>query len=154
MSRFDVSFEDDAISRLTMTGFDEIAVEALNECAPVLVESTKEACASVISHPGDSELVNSWTANKPKETRSKDAYVLTVVPKGNSKTHYYFAVNGKGGHYARKYAVSNALKAIWLENGINGRQDPHHFLEKAAKSCEAEVNQKIQDVFNRKVGAE
>lgn len=153
MSRFDVSFEDDAISRLTMTGFDEIAVEALNECAPVLVESTKEACASVISHPGDSELVNSWTANKPKETRSKDAYVLTVVPKGNSKNQYY-AVNGKGGHYTRKYPVSNALKAIWLENGINGRQPARHFLERAAKGCEAEVNQKIQDVFNRKVGAE
>lgn len=152
MSRFDVEWHDDAITKLTTVGFDEIAKEALEEAAPILEQATKDACQSVIAHSGDSELVNSWKSNKPKETRNKDAYIVNVSPKGNSKNQYY-AVDGKGGHTTRKYPVSNALKAIWLENGTT-RQAPKHFLEKAARSCEAEVNQKIGEVFKRKVGAE
>ena len=93
MSRFDVEWHDDAITKLTTVGFEEIAMEALNEAAPLLLESTREACKSVIGHPGDSELVNSWKANKPKETKDKDAYILNVSPKGNSK-HQYYAANG------------------------------------------------------------
>lgn len=151
MSRFDISWDDSAFTQLTTVGFDEIAQEALEECAPVLENATKEACHSVIAHSGDSELVNSWKANKPKETKDHNAYVLTVTPKGNSNKHYYHQ-NGKGGHYKRKYPVSNALKAIWLENGTY-RQPAKHFLEKASKSCEGEVNKRITDVFHKKVGA-
>ena len=151
MSRFDVDFSDDAITRLTMVGFDDIAQEALKEAAPILEQATKDACQSVIGHSGDSELVNSWKSNDPKPTKSHDAYIVNVSPKGSSKNQYY-KVDGKGGHTTRKYPVSNALKAIWLENGT-ARQAPKHFMEKAAKSCEQEVNAKIEEVFNRKVGA-
>lgn len=152
MSRFDVEWDNSEFTMLTTTGFDEIAEEALNKCAPILTEATKEACRSVIAHGGDSELVESWKANKPKETKNRDAFVLTCSPKGNSRTHYYHQ-DGRGGHYNRKYPVSNALKAIWLENGTY-RQTAKPFLETASRSCEAEVTDIITKTFHEKVGAE
>lgn len=152
MSRFEVDWSDDAFTKLTTVGFDDIAKEALNEVAPILEQATKEACRAVISHGGDSELVNSWKKTTPKATKDGDAFVVNVTPKGNSKNQYY-GTDGKGGHTNRRYPVSNALKAIWLENGTH-RQPAKHFLERAAKSCEAQVNRKIEEVVKRKVGAE
>ena len=154
MSSFDVVFEDYNITKLTTIGFDEIAEEALKEASPILRDATIEACQAVIQHPNDSELVKSWKATPPKATKSKDAYIANIVPKGNSTDQYYYAQDGRGGHSKRKYPVSNALKAIWLNYGVNGRQDPRPFLENAAKNCENEVEAKIQEVFNRKVGSE
>ena len=153
MSRFDVVFEDNNLTKLTVVGFDEIAEEALKEASPILRDATIEACQAVIQHPDDSELVKSWKETPPKETKSKDAYIANIVPKGNSSNQYYYAQDGRGGHTKRKYPVSNALKAIWLNYGVNGR-DPKPFLENAAKNCEDAVEAKIQEVFNRKVGAE
>lgn len=152
MSRFEVDWSEDGMTKLLATSFDEIAQAALKEAAPVLEQATKEACQSVIAHSGDSELVNSWKKTKPKKTKDGDAFVVNVTPKGNSKNQYY-GTDGKGGHTNRKYPVSNALKAIWLENGTH-RQPAKHFLERAAKSCEAQVNRKIEEVVKRKVGAE
>lgn len=151
MSRFEVDWSDDGMTKLLATSFDEIAQAALKEAAPVLEQATKEACQSVIAHSGDSELVNSWKKNEPKKTKDGDAYIVNVTPKGQSKNQYY-AQDGKGGHRSRKYPVTNALKAIWLENGTY-RQPAKHFLEKAAKNAEAEVNKRIEKVFHEKVGA-
>ncbi len=151
MALFDVDFPEDFFSDLLDTEFSEIAEEALSEAAPMLVDSMKNYCAGVIQHDGDSELVNSFKSNKPKRAKT-DAWIVNVNPKGYSSTKMYTAVDSKGKKTHRKYPVSNALKAIWKEYGIPGRQPPKPFIASACNSVRGSVMAKMQEVFNRKVG--
>lgn len=149
MAAFDVDFPEDFLSGLLDTEFSEIAEEALTEAAPILEQAMKKACKTAIEHEGDSELVNSITAGKPKRTKT-DAYIVNVCPRGYSSTKIYHAAwTGRG-----KYKVSNALKMIWKEYGVPGRQAPKPFLDSACNSVRESVMSKIQEVYNRKVGAE
>lgn len=152
MAEFNIEFPEDFMSELLNTDFAEIAKEALAESAPLLEKEMKKSCTTAIMHDGDSELVDSITAGKPKATKT-DAWIVNVSPKGYSSTKKYTAVNGRGQKRHRKYPVSNALKAIWKEYGIPGRQAPRPFLARAKNAAERAVIQKIQDVYNRKVGS-
>lgn len=154
MSSFELNFPADYMQDLFESDAGELAEEMLNEAAPILVSSTKSAISSVIQHSGDSELVNSITATKPKKTSDGTAYIVNVVPKGYSKTKTYFAKNGKGVHTTRKYKVSNALKLVWKEYGIAGRQPATPCLQKAINDAQNSVIAKMQEVYNRKVGSQ
>ncbi len=154
MAHMEINFPDDLLADLLETDFDEIAEEALSEAAPVLENSVKNEVRKVIMHEGDSELAGSFQASKPKKTRDGDAWILNVSPKGYSATKKYTAVNSRGRKTHRKYAVSNALKAIWKEYGIPGRQPPRPFLTRAANGARSEVIRRMQEIYNRKVGAE
>lgn len=148
MAGFEIDFPDDFLSKLLDTDFEEIAEEALNETAPLLETSMKQSCKAVITHEGDSELVDSIKSGKPKRTRT-DAWIVNVSPKGYSKTKVY--------HHARtgrKHPVSNALKAIWKEYGIPGRQPPRPFITSACNKVRDSVMARLQKVYNRKVGAD
>ena len=147
MALFEVDFPEDFLSDLLDTEFSEIAEEALSEASPMLVDSMKKYCTGVIQHDGDSELVNSFKSNKPKRTKT-DAWIVNVDPKGYSSTKMYTAKGRK----KRKYPVSNALKAIWKEYGIPGRQPPRPFIASACNSVRGSVMAKMQEVYNRKVG--
>lgn len=148
MALFDIDFPEDFMSDLLDTEFEEIAKEALTEAAPILEKTTKASVSTVIMHEGDSEMVASIKAGKPKRTKT-DAWIINVGPTGNSKHHYY----RKGSKKKRAYSVSNVLKAIWKEYGIPGRQAPRPFLEHAKNAAQNAVIKKIQEVYNRKVGA-
>ena len=148
MAGFEVDFPDDFLSGLLDTEFGEIAEEALNEVAPMLEASMKKECSSVIEHDGDSEMVNSIKAGKPKRTKT-DAYIVNVSPKGYSNMKTY-----KRGKTKRTYQVSNALKMIWKEYGIPGRQPPRPFLDRACNNVRESAMSKMQEVYNRKVDAE
>lgn len=148
MASFEIDFPEDLMSDLLETEFEEIAKEALAESAPILEKATKAAASAVIMHEGDSEMVASIKAGKPKRTKT-DAWIINVGPTGNSKHHYY----RKGGKKKRAYSVSNVLKAIWKEYGIPGRQAPRPFLEHAKNAVQNAINKKIQEVYDRKVGA-
>ncbi len=126
--------------------FDEIAEDALNAAAPVLERSMKAAIQSTIGHPGDSELVRSIKANRAKKSKN-GAWIVNVAPKGYSKVKVYRAKKSK-----RTYPVSNALKAIWREYGIAGKQPAHPFLAKAVNDAEAEALDIMQREFDQKVG--
>lgn len=152
MALFDIEFPEDFLSGLLDTEFGEIAEEALNEAAPMLEASMKKECSSVIEHDGDSEMVNSIKAGKPKRTKT-DAYIVNVSPKGYSNMKKYTA-KYKGKKTSRKYAVSNALKCIWKEYGIPGRQPPRPFLDRSCNNVRESVMSKMQEVYNRKVDAE
>lgn len=128
--------------------FEEMAMEALQETAPILEKSVKNAVRASIQHEGDSELVKSMKANKPKRAKS-GAYIVNVTPKGYSKYKKYKSKKGKG---ERKYPVSNALKAIWKEYGIAGRQPPSPFLAKATNDAQNDVLNAIQRKFDEKAG--
>lgn len=142
---FTVEYNDDNLERLFSHPFESVAPEMLNEAAPILVESTKQALRSVIRHSGESELVNSIKATKPKKTKT-DAYILNVTPKGYSKNTF---TRGK-----RKYPVTNAAKAVWLEYGVAGRQAPRPWRDKATSSKASEIESVMQEKYNRIIGAE
>lgn len=147
MAHFEVDFPENFLSELLETDFDEIAEEALKEVAPLLEDSMKKSCAVAVEHEGDSELVDSIKAGKPKKTKT-DAYIVNVSPKGYSKTKIYHHKKKD-----RKYPVSNALKAIWKEYGIPGRQPPRPFIDHACNEARESVIAKMQEVYNRKVGS-
>lgn len=145
MALFDVEFPEDFLSGLLESDFDEIAESALIEAAPILEASMKASCAAVIEHEGDSELVNSIKSSNPKKTKT-DAWILNVAPKGYSKVKVYHHKKKE-----RKYSVSNALKLIWKEYGIPGRQPPRPFIAKACNDVRERVMNKMQEVYDRKV---
>lgn len=148
MAAFEIDFHDDFLSELLDTDFDEIAEDALNETAPMLEESMKKSCKTAITHEGDSELVDSIKSTKPKKTKT-DAWIVNVGPKGYSKTKVYHHIKT-----GRKYPVSNALKAIWKEYGIPGRQPPRPFITSACNKVRDRVMSRMQEIYNRKVGAD
>lgn len=148
MAEFEIDFPDDFLSELLDTDFDEIVEEALNDAAPLLEESMKQSCRTVITHEGDSELVDSIKSSKPKRTKT-DAWIVNVSPKGYSKTKVYYHVKT-----GRMHPVSNALKAIWKEYGIPGRQPPRPFITSACNKVRDRVMDRMQEVYNRKVRAD
>lgn len=148
MAAFEIDFPDDFLSDLLETDFGEIAEEALKTAAPILESSMQKSCAKAIEHEGDSELVHSIKAGRPKKTKT-DAYIVNVSPKGYSNVKVY-----RNKKKDRTYPVSNALKAIWKEYGIPGRQPPRPFIAKACNDARSDVLSKMQEVYNRKVGAD
>ena len=146
MAQLEINFPDDFLSELLDTDFDEIAAEALTEAAPILEQSLKASCEKVIDHEGESEMVNSITCSKPKKTKT-DAWIINVGPRGYSKRKFYRKKNSS----RRKYPVSNALKMIWKEYGIAGRQAPRPFITNARNNARGAVMRKMQEVYERKV---
>lgn len=146
MAGFDVYDDNIDLDNLFNVDFDELAEEALKEAVPVLERSMKAAVQAAVEHSGDSELVRSIKANKPKKSRN-GAWIVNVTPKGYSKVKVY---RGKKG--GRTYPVSNALKAIWKEYGVAGRQPARPFLAKATNDAQNEVLDIIQRKFDEKAG--
>lgn len=143
----DLGFDipDDYLKELTDTDFDELAPKMLDEVLPILETSIKRQLISVIRE-GAGELAGSVSITKPKKTNT-DAYIANTYIKGQSKNHYY-----GGANHNRKYAVSNALKAIWLNYG-NAHQSPRPWLTPAVNSCQSEILEKMQKKWEELTGA-
>ncbi|MCM1264316.1 MAG: hypothetical protein NC313_16520 [Butyrivibrio sp.] len=158
MAHFEVEFPEDFLSDLLDTEFDEFAEEALEEVVPLLETALKKSCASVIGHEGDSEMVNSIRCWKPKKTKT-DAWIVGVKFWGDSRAKKFKRVTFHAGagewvKVERRYPVSNALKAIWLEYGIPGRQPPRPFIDRACNNIRGKVITELKDIYERKVGAD
>lgn len=121
------------------------ATEALEEAGKVLEEQMKSNARAGLHHDGDSDMVNSIRAYKPKKTKT-DAFIVNVGPRGYSKTKKYTAKDGKGKKTSRQYQVSNALKAIWKEYGIPGYRSAQPFISASVIKSERQV----QDILQRK----
>lgn len=147
MAGFEIYHDKTDLDKLFNIDFDELAEDALQEAAPILEKSMKAAVQLSVEHEGDSELVKSIKTNSPKKAKN-GAWILNVTPKGNSKVKVYH-----GKKSGRTYPVSNALKAIWKEYGIAGRQSAKPFLSKATNDAEKQVLDTIQKQFDRKVGS-
>lgn len=150
MADFDFNFPDDFLSELLETDFDDLAEDMLSEAAPIYKDAIQRSMKSSILHDGESEMVESVKARKPKKCKN-GAWLVHIGPSGNSK-NMYTAKNGKGQRTSRKYPVSNILKAIWKEYGIAGRQAPRPWLQRAKNDAEAQTMSKMQEIYNRKVG--
>lgn len=147
MAILDIDFPEDFMAELLETDFDDIAEAALNEAAPILEKAMQQSCKRVIEHDGESELVDSIKSGKPKKTKT-DAWIVTVSPKGYSKKKTYRAGEKKN----RQYPVSNALKALWKEYGIAGRQPARPFITAACNSVKNTIMEKMQTIYEQKVG--
>lgn len=137
-------FPDDILKGSDLR-FEELAPQILEEAAPYLQNSTKNALRSSIKHSGDSELVSSLKVSRPKETKT-DAFIVSVYPSGESRNTY--------NHGNRKYPVSNALKAIWLEYGVAGRQPARPWQDRAVAGCQAQVETLMQKKLDELTGAQ
>lgn len=151
MAQLEIDFPDDFMGKLLNTDFDEICEEALKESAPFMKDSMIKSMKKTVQHEGDSEMIESVKASKPRKTKT-DAWIVNIGPSGYSKMKKYYAKSGKGVKTSRQYPVSNALKAIWKEYGIAGRQEPQPFLTRATNEAQNAVNRKIQEVYDRKTG--
>ncbi len=149
---FSIDGLDDMLSSLP--DFDEYCEEALKEAAPIMEKEMKKLCRAAIKHEGDSEMVESIKANAPKKTKAGD-WIVSITPHGNTKKVGYYKTASSGGRISiRKYPVSNALKMIWKEYGIPGKQAPQPFIQAATNSARSKVMEKLQQIFNGKIGAD
>lgn len=147
MAGLNLEIPDDLLKELLDKPFDKIAKTALDECAPILEKAVKSSMRRAVKHPGDSDMVKSVRKNKPKQTKT-DAWIVNVYPSGYSKNSF----NRYTGNRVKRYPVSNALKAIWLEYGRVG-QNPSPWLAPAVSNCSSEILRKMQDIWEKEVGA-
>lgn len=151
MALFDVEMPEDFMSDLLGAEFDILAEEMLTESAPIYKDSIQKSMKSSLIHDGESEMVESVKASKPKKCKN-GAWIVSIGPNGTSK-HVYVVKNGHGQRTKRTYPVSNILKAIWKEYGIAGRQAARPWLQKAKNDAQQEIMDRMQEVYNKKVGA-
>lgn len=147
-------FPVDFLKELLEADPEEICKEALEEAAPVYADALKASMKKVVQHDDDSEMIESVKPSKVKKTKDGDGWYINITPTGSSKQKYYYGTNKKGGHYSRKYAVSNALKAIWKEYGIPGRQKATPYIVSAKIHVEKGIMDKLQEVYNKRIGAD
>ena len=150
MASFELDFPEDFLKDLLKTDVSDICEEALKEAAPLLEQSMKETLRKG-NHELSGELINSIKTNKPKQAKN-GAWMVHVRPTGYSSINSY-SVKGKG-NSIRKYKVSNALKAIWIEYGVNGRQPARPFLTRTVNEVRSASMQRMQEVYNRMAGVD
>ena len=143
-----MDFPEDFLKDLLQTDTSDICQEALKEAAPLLEQSMKNTLRQD-NHELSGELINSIKANKPKQANN-GAWMVHVRPTGYSSINSY-SVKGKG-NTIRKHKVSNALKAIWIEYGVNGRQPARPFLTRTVNDVRSASMQRMQEVYNRMAG--
>ena len=147
MADFDVDFPEDFLKNLLNTDSEEIIKDALKEVSPFMVDSMKKMLRED-NHELSGELIDSIEATEPVKAKT-DAWIVNVRPTGYSTVNS-FTVNGKGGSL-RKYKISNALKMIWIENGVSGRQPARPFLTRLINQNREKTMKKMQEVYDRKV---
>lgn len=147
MAGLNLEIPDDLLKELLDKPFDDIAKKALDDTAPILEKAVKGSLRKAIRHAGDSDLIKSVRKNKPKQTKT-DAWIVNVYPSGYSQNSFNRYTGGR----VKRYPVSNALKAIWLEYGRVG-QTPSPWLAPAVSNCTSEILKRMQDIWEKEVGA-
>ena len=72
MAGFDIEFPNDFLGGVLETDPQELCSEMLSEAAPLYVDSMKRSLRGVVDHEGDSEMVDSVKATKPKKTKTNE----------------------------------------------------------------------------------
>ncbi len=146
MAGLQLEIPEDYLKELLGHSFDDIAKTALNECAPILKDSVTSSMKRAVKHTGDSDMIKSVRISKPKQTRT-DAWIVNVYPSGYSTNTF----NRYTGTRVKRYPVSNALKAIWLEYGRVG-QSPSPWLAPAVQNCKDKIMSEMQKIWEKETG--
>lgn len=136
-------FPEDFLEKFLSTTADDYCEKALTETVPILEASTVKAIKGAVKD-GTGELAASIKSSKPKKGKN-GAWIVNVNPKGISKNQYYDSAT-----HRRKYPVTNALKAVWLEYG-NAHQAPSPWLAKSVNSCKAQIEDRLQEIYTEMV---
>lgn len=142
MADFQLDFDDSIFKGLEkLSDTEAVSEKMLKEASSIIVSSMK---SELNIHRQTAELVNSVKPTKPKRNKSGDNFVI-VRPTGKSTT----AIAKSGKTYVRKKAVRNMEKLASLEFGNSHGQKPMPIIEKAVKSTEEAVLDKMNEVYNR-----
>lgn len=132
MASFSFTVDDEFLKSLgTLAEVEKHMPKMLEEAAPILVEATKNALQE---HKDTGSLIASVKPTEPKRKKSGDGMYVVVRPTGKDE---------KG--------VRNMQKLMHLELGTSKRA-ASPCLEAAKNSCEAQVLEKMREVFERETG--
>lgn len=135
---FDVEFPDDLFDAKFLS--DDKLDSALEKATPEVVKAMKSQINATTSDKATGEAANSIKAGKPRTDKQGRRYIA-VCPSGYS-THTF----NRG---SRKYKITNAIKLIWLQHGIPGRQPARPWLLKAQHQCENAVIKALENEITK-----
>ena len=137
MANLKIDFPTDMFSDLDGL-FDEAAPKMIGEALPIYKKAMEDSIKTAISTAPED--VKRQTGDLPKS--------LEIVEPKRTKTDAYIGSVEVSGYDAK--GSPNPVKAMGLEYG-NYHQSASPFMQKASNSCRAEVEDKMQQVFNREV---
>lgn len=139
MAYFKVDIPNDLLNGILQCNSEEVCKEILERAAEPLEESIKKELAN---HKDTGDLQSSIKAGKPY--LNKDGFwQITISPKGYSGHHFY-----GGKNHNRKYKLSNAAKAIFMEYGTS-HQAATPFLNRATNNAQHDTLSTMQETFER-----
>ena len=121
-----------------LKNIDAVAPKMLQAAAPIAVSAIKKRLEK---HRDTGQLIDSVKAGKTKNGK-KGGYVLGINFVGYDKLRKPTPSQPKG--------VSNAVKAAGIEYG-NANEPARPFMAAAAKDCEKEAAETMQQVFDTEV---
>lgn len=146
MAKFSFETPVDFLKQLgKLSEIDKVAPKMIDGAMPLL---TPKLIKEVGLHQGTGELQASIKATKAKAS-PKGGFFATSRPTGKSYT--YVGKNGKT--YYRKELVDNMAKLAYLEYGTS-KQDAKPVMATVMKDSEADVLDKMQEIFNKENDAE
>lgn len=152
MANVEFDFPTDFMSELLNSDFEEICDEALKESAPILCDSLKSGCQSVIADKTRTELVNSFKVWKGGVRKTKtDAFTLGVSVYGKPSAKSTFTSTTSRGKTRIRNTTNNDI-AWWLDHGRDG-QPAKPFIDRATRNVEKKIYELCQKKFNEKVGS-
>lgn len=163
MASFHFEGVDEFIKELEKLGrdVDDIAFKAVDEGAKIMDEELRAEIRKQTTKYGTGTLAKSIHHNKPRKNALGIFTASTARGKDDKKGKYAkrsHASYTKGGKYVghrSSYgsgAVRNQDKMFYLEFG-NCRQPARPFMKKSVNNAEPKVLKKMQEVFDREVGA-
>lgn len=117
-----------------LKSIDDVAPKMLQSAAPIAVDSIKKRLRN---HNQTNQLINSVKARKPKKGKA-GGYILSINFVGYDKNRKATPSQPRG--------IANAVKAAGLEYG-NANEPARPFLQSAAKDCQDDVAQAMQEKF-------
>ena len=150
MARFDIHGFDEIIVQLERMGrFGDIAPKMLEEAAPILKE---EVVKQASKHRDTGEMADSIKQTGVTIGNGGNYYIC-VRPTGYASRKKWQNARTVGGKRAgKKERVRNMEKLVWLEFGVKGRAATP-ILTTAVLNAEQKIVEKMQEVFDREVGA-
>lgn len=139
MASWNLDFPDDFLKDFLEDKPEFFFTDMVNAALPILEQNMRSELAN---HADTGDMCRGIKGyyRVRRDKNNGMLHVAEVVISGNS-THTY----GKN-----KYTVSNALKAIWLENGTV-KQPARPFLEKVVKKSEPAVIAELEKVYDRRL---
>lgn len=146
MARFDIEWPDEWQKKLQEIpeNLDQIAPKMIDEATPIVVTALQHRLSR---HKRTGELIHSIKAGKAKAVRG-GGYYGYVTAVGTAAGKVYRRKKSNGDYKHEDYR--NYQKMLALEYGTS-KQAPSPFLQAAVNDAQADVINKMQEVFTREV---